>query len=109
MTRRRVWAVVVAAFVAGGALAFAVVSVQDDGAPPVTAGPARPSASRVPETRTELIEAWVTELRRAGRELPDDWETLTTGEIRTRYLHQRLVNAPSADELDPGINGFADE
>ena len=41
--------------------------------------------------------------------MPDDWETLTTGEIRARYLHQRLVNAPSADELDPGINGFADE
>ena len=63
----------------------------------------------MPETRTELIEAWVTELRQAGRELPDDWETLTAGEIRARYLHQRLVNAPSADELDPGINGFADE
>ncbi|GGV85141.1 hypothetical protein GCM10010294_64350 [Streptomyces griseoloalbus] len=109
MTRRRVWAIAVAAFVAGGALAFAVVAVQEDETPPVTVGAAQPTASQVPTTRAELVEAWTAELEQAGKELPEGWEVLTTDEIRGRYLHQRMVNAPKAEDIDPDMGRRADE
>ncbi|MFP8959950.1 hypothetical protein ACLIYP_05140 [Streptomyces nanhaiensis] len=109
MTRRRVSALALVAFVAGGALVFAAASVQKGEAPPVTAGAARPTDSQVPTTRAELVEAWTAELEQAGKELPEGWEVLTTDEIRGRYLHQRMVNAPRAEDIDPGMGRRVDE
>jgi hypothetical protein len=109
MTRRQVWGLALAAFVAGGALVFVVVSVQEDETPPVTVGTARPAASQVPTTRAELVEAWTAELEHAGKELPEGWEVLTTDEIRGRYVHQRMLNAPSAEDIDPGMERRVDE
>lgn len=40
----------------------------------------------MPETREGLIAAWTAEPKKAGKEKPDGWEMLTTGEIRGRYL-----------------------
>lgn len=108
MTRRRVWGLALAAFAAGGALTFVVMSVQEDETPPVTVGAARPAASPVPTTRAELVEAWTAELEDAGKELPEGWDLLTTDEIRGRYLHQRMVNAPSAEDVDPGMDRRVD-
>jgi hypothetical protein len=109
MTRRQVWGVAVAAFVAGGALGFAVAVVQEDEKPPVTVGAAQPTASQVPTTRAELVEVWTAELKQAGKELPEGWEVLTTDEIRGRYVHQRMVNAPSAEDIDPDMGRRVDE
>ncbi|MFF6980277.1 hypothetical protein ACFZAV_21745 [Streptomyces sp. NPDC008343] len=43
------------------------------------------------------------ELKEAGREKPEGWEMLTTGEIRGRYLLQYFINAPDAEDIDPGM------
>lgn len=109
MTRRRITALVLAVFVAGGALASAVAYVQEDGTPPVIVGEARPADPWGPTTRAELVEAWAAELEQAGEELPEGWEVLTTDEIRGRYLHQRMVNAPRAEDIDPGMGRRVDE
>lgn len=103
MTRRRIWTVAVVAFVAGAALAVAVMTVAEDESPPVTTAAASPAVSQVPESRAELVEAWSAELEQAGKQLPEGWEALTTDEIRGRYVHQRMVNAPSAEDIDPGM------
>lgn len=108
MTRRKAWGLAAAVFVAGGAPAFTVVAVQGDGTPGVTVGEARPEASQVLETRAELVDAWTAGLEQVGRELPENWEVLTTHEIRGRYPHQRMVNAPSAEDIDPGMGRRAD-
>ncbi|GAA4001558.1 hypothetical protein GCM10022384_55560 [Streptomyces marokkonensis] len=109
MTRRQVWGIAVAAFAAGGALGFTVAVVQEDETPPVTVGVPQPTASQLQTTRAELVRAWTAELEHAGKELPEAWEVLTTDEIRGRYLHQRMVNAPSAEEIDPDMGRRADE
>lgn len=109
MTRRQVRAIAVAAFVAGGALALAVAAVQEDETPPVTVGAAQPTASQIPTTRAEPVEAWTAELEHAGKELPEGWEVLTTDGIRGRHLHQRMVDAPSAEDIDPGMGRRADD
>ncbi|MEU9862567.1 hypothetical protein AB0D99_17015 [Streptomyces sp. NPDC047971] len=109
MTRRQIWGIAVAAFVAGGALGFAVAVVQEDESPSVTVGAQRPAESVVPTTREGLVDAWTAELRRAGKELPPGWEALTTDEIRGRYLHQRMVNAPAAEDIDPAMGRPVDE
>ncbi|MFG3547576.1 hypothetical protein [Streptomyces sp. NPDC047725] len=103
MTRRQVWVTAVAALAVGGALGFAVAAAQEDDTPPVTVGAPRPAESPVPATRAELVEAWTAELEQAGKELPEGWEVLTTDEIRGRYLHQRMVNAPAAEDIDPDM------
>ncbi|MGW4107224.1 hypothetical protein [Streptomyces okerensis] len=56
----------------------------------------------------ELVDAWTAELEQVGRELPENWEVLATDEIRDRYPHQRMVNAPSAEDIDPGMGPRAD-
>ncbi|MBT2444498.1 hypothetical protein J7E93_31265 [Streptomyces sp. ISL-36] len=88
---------------AGGALGFAVAAVQEDDSPPVTIGAQQPAESVVPKTRAGRVDAWTAELKRAGKELPKGWEVLTTDEIRERYLHQRIVNAPAAEDIDPDM------
>ncbi|MBT2545021.1 hypothetical protein J7E99_31040 [Streptomyces sp. ISL-44] len=108
MTRRQVWAIAAATFVAGGALGFAVAAVQEDELPPVTVGMPQPAESKVPETRAGLVKAWTAELEHAGKELPDGWEVLTTDEIRGRYLHQRILNAPTAEDIDPDMGRRVD-
>ncbi|WP_030544120.1 hypothetical protein [Streptomyces albus] len=109
MTRRQVWGTAVAAFVAGGALGFAAAAVQGDEEPPVTAGMPQSAASQIPTTRAGLVKAWAAELRQTGEELPEGWEALTTDEIRGRYLHQRMVNAPAAEDIDPDMGRGVDE
>ncbi|MFB7368252.1 hypothetical protein ACFC0D_00145 [Streptomyces sp. NPDC056222] len=109
MTRRQVWGIAAAAFVVGGALGFAVAVVQEDELPPVTAGVPQPAESVVPKTRAGLVDAWTAELKRAGQELPAGWAALTTDEIRGRYLHQRIVNAPAAEDIDPDLGSRVDE
>ncbi|MFF6809865.1 hypothetical protein ACFZAG_08265 [Streptomyces sp. NPDC012403] len=108
MTRRRIGGITAAVFVAGGALGFAVAAVQEDETPPVTVGAAQPTASRIPTTRAELVKAWTAELEHTGKELPEGWEVLTTDEIRGRYVHQRMLNAPSAEDIDPDMGRRAD-
>ncbi|MEV7787731.1 hypothetical protein AB0O72_20445 [Streptomyces sp. NPDC088106] len=56
----------------------------------------------------ELVDAWTAELEQVGRGLPENWEVLATDEIRGRYPHQRMVNAPSAEDIDPGMGRRAD-
>ncbi|MPY51966.1 hypothetical protein [Streptomyces acidicola] len=109
MIRRQVRGIAAAAFVAGGVLGIAVASVQEDEMPSVTVGMQQPAASQVPETRAGLVEAWTAELEHAGKELPEGWEVLTTDEIRGRYLHQRMLNAPTAENIDPGMSRRVDE
>ncbi len=103
MARSRTTRVAVAALVIGGA--FVAGCAQQGGAPAVSAGEPRLTVSPVPTTRAELVEAWAAELERAGRDLPEGWRALSTEQIRGRYLHQRLVNAPNADDIDPGMDG----
>lgn len=64
---------------------------------------AAPAESAYPQTRAEAVEAWTAELKEAGEELPEDWEVLTTEEIKGRYVSQRLANAPKAEDIDPGM------
>ncbi|WP_329124500.1 hypothetical protein [Streptomyces sp. NBC_01353] len=109
MTRRQVWGIAAAAFVAGGALGFAVAVVQEDELLPVTVGVPQPAEPVVPKTWAGLADAWAAELNRAGKELPAGWEVLTTDEIRGRYLHQRIVNAPAAEDIDPDMGSRVDE
>ncbi|MYR46057.1 hypothetical protein [Streptomyces sp. SID5910] len=109
MTRKQVWGIAVAALVVGGALGFAVAAVQQDESPPVTVGSPQAAASQAPTTRAELVKAWTAELEQAGKELPEGWEVLSTDEIRGRYLHQRMVNAPTAEDIDPDMGRPADE
>lgn len=109
MIRRQVWGIAAVAFVAGGSLGFAVASVQEDKMPSVTVGMRQPTASQVPETRAGLVEAWTAELEHAGKELPEGWEVLTTDEIRSRYLQQRMLNAPTAEDIDPGMSRRVEE
>lgn len=108
-TRRQVWGIAVAALVAGGALGFAVAAVQEDETPSLTVGVPQPTPSQVPTARAELVKAWAAELELAGKELPKGWEALTTDEIRGRYLHQRMLNAPTAEDIDPGMGRRVDE
>ncbi|MFE5482252.1 hypothetical protein [Streptomyces sp. NPDC056527] len=63
MTRRQVWGMAAAAFVAGGALGFAVAAVQEDKSPPVTVGLPQPPESVVPKTRAGLVDTWTAESR----------------------------------------------
>jgi hypothetical protein len=48
MTRKQVWGIAVATLVAGDALGYAVVAVQEDEQPQVTVGAPQPAASQVP-------------------------------------------------------------
>ncbi|MGP2440183.1 hypothetical protein [Streptomyces sp. JW3] len=109
MTRKQVWGIAVAALVAGGALGYAVAAVQEDKTPQVTVGAPQSAASQVPTSRAELVKAWTAELEQAGKGLPEGWEMLTTDEIRGRYLHQRMRNAPTAEDIDPGMGRRVDE
>ncbi|MFF5091965.1 hypothetical protein [Streptomyces niveus] len=42
-------------------------------------------------------------MKKAGEELPENWEILTTEEIKGRYVSQRVANAPKAEDIDPGM------
>ena len=57
----------------------------------------------MPTTREGLVAAWTAELEKAGKQKPAGWEMLTTGEIRGRYLSQYFINAPDAEDIDPGM------
>ncbi|MFI6488391.1 hypothetical protein [Streptomyces sp. NPDC050564] len=103
MGRSRVWALAIAALVAGGAVAFAAAAGQDDDTPPVTVSAREPAESQVPTTRAALVAAWTAELKKADKGLPDGWEVLTTEEIRGRYVHQKIANAPKSDDIDPDM------
>ncbi|AQU70476.1 hypothetical protein [Streptomyces niveus] len=85
-------------FLVGAGAMFAVTVVVDDD-PKVTVR----SKTDMPETREGLIAAWTAELKKAGKEKPDGWEGLTTGEIRDRYLSQYFINAPDAEDIDPDM------
>ncbi|WP_406417330.1 hypothetical protein OH809_35735 [Streptomyces sp. NBC_00873] len=108
MSRRQVWGITAAAFVAVSAVGFAVAAVQEDQVPPVTVGVPQPAASQVPKSRAGLVKAWTAELKHAGKDLPQGWEALTTDEIRGRYLHQRILNAPTAEDIDPDMGRRVD-
>ncbi|MGW2055113.1 hypothetical protein ACWCOZ_14480 [Streptomyces sp. NPDC001840] len=102
VTGKKVWALVVAAFLVGAGATFAATAVVD-GDPKVTVQPESAANADVPRTREGLIAAWTAELKKAGKEKPDGWETLTTEEIRDRYLSQYFINAPDAEDIDPGM------
>ncbi|WP_141724769.1 hypothetical protein [Streptomyces niveus] len=86
---------VVAAVAAG---AFLVGVAWEDSLPPVTESARPPAESAYPQTRAEAAE-----LKKAGEELPENWEILTTEEIKGRYVSQRVANAPKAEDIDPGM------
>ncbi|MEV0775703.1 hypothetical protein ACIBLA_24485 [Streptomyces sp. NPDC050433] len=98
MTGKKVLALGVVTFLVGAGAMFAVTVVVDDD-PKMTVQ----SESDMPETREGLIAAWTAELEKAGKEKPDGWEMLTTGEIRGRYLSQIFINAPDAEDIDPDM------
>ncbi|WP_405677909.1 hypothetical protein OG292_26430 [Streptomyces sp. NBC_01511] len=102
MTGKKVRAVGAVAFLVGAGAMFAVTVVVD-GDPKVTVQPESAAKADMPQTREELVAAWTTELAKAGKEKPDGWETLPTGEIRDRYLSQYFINAPDAEDIDPGM------
>ncbi|MFI2030508.1 hypothetical protein [Streptomyces buecherae] len=102
MRGKKVWGVGAATFLVGaGAMVAATVLVDDA---KVTVRPeSTTNADDMPRTREGLIAAWTAELKKAGKEKPDDWKTLTTAEIRDRYLSQYFINAPDAEDIDPGM------
>lgn len=102
MTGKKVWAIGAATFLLGAGAAFAVTATADDG-PAVTVQ--SESASDIPQTREGLLTAWTAELKKADKSKPDGWEKLTTSEIRDRYLSQVYINAPEAEDIDPGMAG----
>ncbi len=63
----------------------------------------------MPQTREGLVKAWAAELKRAGKTLPEGWKMLTTGEIRGRYIHQKITNDGPPKDIDPGFNGPVDD
>ncbi|MER7823170.1 hypothetical protein ABTX85_11480 [Streptomyces sp. NPDC096097] len=100
MRRGRLWGVGAGLLLVGAVGGF-LSGVLWDRAPEVTVGPQAASGVAVPQSREALVVAWTAELERAGKGLPDGWEGLTTAEIRGRYLHQRVVDAPKAEDIDP--------
>ncbi|WP_405798575.1 hypothetical protein [Streptomyces sp. NBC_01506] len=104
MTGKEVAAVGVVAFLVGAGAMFAVtVTVAADDGAKVTVQPESATNADMPQTREELITAWTAELKKAGKEKPEGWEMLTTGEIRGRYLSQHYINTPEAEDIDPGM------
>lgn len=103
MGRSQVCAVAIAAFVVGGAVAFAAAAGHEDAPPSVTVGARKPSETPIPTTRADLVAAWTSELKKAGKGLPEGWQVLSTEEIRGRYIHQKIANAPKSDEIDPAM------
>ncbi|MET9669416.1 hypothetical protein ABZY19_29275 [Streptomyces sp. NPDC006475] len=102
MTGKKIWATGAAAFLIGAGAAFAVTVMVDDD-PKVTVQPESATTADMPQTRDGLIAAWAAELKKAGKKKPDGWEKLPTGEIRDRYLSQYFINAPDANDIDPGM------
>lgn len=91
----------VAAVAAG---AFLAGAAWENSPEPVTESARPPAESAYPQTRAEAVEAWTAELKKAGEELPHNWEVLTTEEIKGRYVSQRVANAPEAEDIDPGMD-----
>ncbi|MFC8824180.1 hypothetical protein ACFT9I_02340 [Streptomyces sp. NPDC057137] len=102
VTGNKAWALGVVAFLVGAAAMFAVTVVVDDD-PKVTVQPESATKADLPRTREGLVAAWTAELEKAGKEKQDGWETLTTEELRDRYLSQYFINAPDAEDIDPGM------
>lgn len=102
MTGKKVLALGVVTFLIGAGAMFAVTVVVDDD-PKMTVRSESAAKADMPETREGLIAAWTAELEKAGKEKPDGWETLPTGEIRDRYLSQIFINAPDAEDIDPDM------
>lgn len=96
----------VAAVAAG---AFLAGAAWEDSPQTVTESARPPAESAYPQTRAEAVEAWTAELKKAGEELPENWEVLTTEEIKVRYVSQRVANAPEAEDIDPGMARPADD
>ncbi|WP_459247995.1 hypothetical protein [Streptomyces youssoufiensis] len=103
MRGKKVWGVGAAAFLVGAGVMFAATVLVDDDAKVTVRPESATNADDMPRTREGLIAAWTAELRKAGREKPDGWRTLTTAEIRDRYLSQYFINAPDAEDIDPGM------
>lgn len=106
VVRRRTWVVGVGVGLAvAGSVVFVVAAGQENRLPPVTVGAQTPAGGLMPQTREGLVEAWAAELKRADKTLPEGWEMLTTGEIRGRYIHQKITNDGPPKDIDPGFNG----
>ncbi|AJF68450.1 hypothetical protein [Streptomyces vietnamensis] len=68
----------------------------------------RPPADEIPRTRQALVTEWERALAEAGPKLPEGWEKMTTDQIRTEHVSQKLANAgppPTGPALDPDFKG----
>lgn len=103
---RKTWLSIAAAFVLGVGAAVTVFELVEPSSGVTVSR--TPPADEIPRTRQALVAEWERSLADAGLKLPEGWEKMSTNQIRTEYVSQKLANAgppPTGPALDPGFKG----